>query len=251
MLRYELTIRTGMLNYLHKQHLFQQNCPIWKRCFVIYQQVQATMQRNERIAKKIGSLPEGEKGAYRKAHPYEHIEKDDRQMFKDVSEIINKRTLFTYEVDEEHAIYNKQTVGYQSDRARFSPGLLKLCFDKLLEFMHEYQIKELPEDAKVEKLIEEYNLRHKWKLPKSEMLGFNNDLLKFGSFKEASKFNYMHRATMYRYKQRFKKIGITENNLIPLTPEGLPGAPLDLRDYHSEHMFNPRFLSKNTFLDMF
>jgi len=60
----------------------------------------------------------------------------------------------------------------------------------------------------------------------------------------------MHRATMYRYKQRFKTIGITENNLIPLTEGGIPGADLDLGSYHSEHLFNRHFLLKNTFLDM-
>ena len=249
-LRYELTIRTGMLNYLHKANLFRRNCPFWKRHFAEYQAVEAAKQRNERIAKKIATLPESEVEAYRKSHPYEKITKEARQVHCYVSKLINKRTLFTFEVDEEQAIYNRQSVNYESDRARFSPGLLKLCLSKLVEFMKEYQIKELPEEGKVEKVIDEYNLRHKKRLPKAEMLGFYNDLLRFGSFRETAKFNYMHRATMYRYKQRFKKIGITDNNLIPLTEDGIPGAALDLRDYHSEHTFNRHFLIKNSFLDM-
>ena len=82
------------------------------------------------------------------------------------------------------------------------------------------------------------------------MVGFYKELLKIGSFKDVGKFNYMSRATIYRYKQRFKKIGITENNLIPLTMDGIPQAPIDLRDYHAEHLFNRHFLDKNSFLDM-
>jgi hypothetical protein len=46
------------------------------------------------------------------------------------------------------------------------------------------------------------------------------------------KFNYLSRATVYRYKERFRKIGITENNLIPLTEDGIPRADINLRDYH-------------------
>jgi hypothetical protein len=60
-LRYELTIRTGMLNYLHKANLFRATCPIWKKYYAIYQDIDAAIQRNNRIAEKIGKLPEEEK----------------------------------------------------------------------------------------------------------------------------------------------------------------------------------------------
>ncbi len=82
------------------------------------------------------------------------------------------------------------------------------------------------------------------------MMGFFNDLLRTGSFKETAKHNYMSRATLYRYKARFKKIGITECNLIPITENGIPLAELDLGQYHTEHVFNPHFLPKSCFLDL-
>ncbi len=82
------------------------------------------------------------------------------------------------------------------------------------------------------------------------MINFYKDLQRLGSFRATAKFNSMARATLYRYKDRFKKIGITENNLIPLTENGIPVAELNLRDYHHEHMLNPRFLQKNAFLDI-
>jgi hypothetical protein len=55
------------------------------------------------------------------------------------------------------------------------------------------------------------------------------------------------RLNMCCYNQRFKEIGIIENNLIPLTENGIPMAALDLRDYHAEHMFYRHYLNKNTF----
>jgi hypothetical protein len=53
-------------------------------------------------------------------------------------------------------------------------------------------------------------------------------------------------------KARFKKIGITDSHLIPLTEDGggIPIAELNLRDYHHEHQFNPHYLNKKGFLDI-
>jgi hypothetical protein len=96
----------------------------------------------------------------------------------------------------------------------------------------------------------DYNCRHKRKLPKTEMVSFYKELLKVGSSKDTAKFNYLSRATLYRYKDRFKKIGISENNLIPITEAGIPRAELNLRDYHTEHMYNRWFLDKKSFIEM-
>lgn len=67
----------------------------------------------------------------------------------------------------------------------------------------------------------------KQELPKSEMLQFYDQLLKYGSFKVAAKYSGCSRAAMYRYKNRFKKIGITERHLKPVGklfhPESAPG----------------------------
>lgn len=117
--------------------------------------------------------------------------------------------------------------------------------------MQEFQIKELPEEGKIEKAIVEYNLRHRVPLCKNAMLNFYSDLLRLGSFKETARFNHMSKATLYRYKDRFRKIGITDNNLIPLTEDGIPGAELDLREYHHTLTFDyPRLLNRKEFLDL-
>lgn len=65
-----------------------------------------------------------------------------------------------------------------------------------------------------------------------------------------AKFNYKSRATQARYKARFKVIGITDANLIPLTEDGIPLAEVNLRDYHYEHMVNPHFLNKKKFFQI-
>jgi hypothetical protein len=251
MLRYELTIRNAELNYLHKKHLFRRKCPHFRPYYKVYQEVEIAKQKNDRIAKRLGELPEEEKNAYRKEHPYIKIEPDARKVYKWVSNLINKKTLFKLAADEEVEQYNKGLVNYDCSEAKFSRGLLNLCFKKLVTFMEEFQIKELPPEDQIEKLILNYNLYHRDKLPKIEMLNFYKDLLRLGSFRETAKFNYLSRATMFRYKERFKKIGITESNLIPLTEDGIPLAELNLRDYHHEHQYNPHFLNKKGFLEIY
>jgi hypothetical protein len=75
---------------------------------------------------------------------------------------------------------------------------LNLYLAKLLEFMAEYQIKELPEVDRVAQLIDNYNVQHSKKLPKPELLNFYRDLFKIGSFKATVKICFMPRSTMYR-----------------------------------------------------
>lgn len=250
-LRYELTIRNMELNYLHKTHIFRKGCPHFKKYFKVYEEVQNAIQKNDRISKKIGELPDEEKAAYKKEHPYIKIDPDHRKVYKWVLNLLNKRTVFRLAVDDEAKQYNKQMVVYDCSDAHFCKKLLALCFEKLVSFIKEYQIKELPEEEKIAKLIDHYNLRHpKGKLPKREMLGYYADLLRLGSFREVQKFNYKSRATHFRFRARFKKIGITDSNLIPLTEDGIPEAELNLRDYHHEHQFNPHFLRKKGFLDI-
>ena len=250
-LRYEVTIRNMELNYMHKEHLFRKSCPNFKPYLRVHHEVEIAIAKNDRIAKRIGELGEEEKAQYRKDHPYTKIDPHDRKVYKWVSKLLNQKTLFKLAVDDEAEVYNRTAVNYDCGEARFSRELLHLCFDKLVDFMKEYQIKELPQDAKVEKLIDNYNFKHpKGKLPKREMMGFYGDLLRLGSFKEVGKFNYKSRATHFRFKARFKKIGITDSSLIPLTEDGIPQAELNLRDYHYEHQANPHFLRKKGFLDI-
>jgi len=249
-LRYELTIRNGMLNYLHKKHLFRRKCSFYQMYYKDYMKVESSKQKNDRIAKKIGTLEGEEREAYKKAHPYDKIPKESRRVHKYVSNLITKRTYFTLSVTEGVKLYNKRTVDYDCQAALFSKGLLKQCLKKLMEFIGEFQIKELPEEEKVQKLIEHYKSQHRKPLPVNEMIWFYKKLVEIGSFKETARFYHLHRATLYRYKQRFKKIGITENNIRPLTEEGIREAPLDLAAYHYELTYNPCFLKASNLLLM-
>lgn len=249
-LRYELTIRNKMLNDLHKSTLFRQKCPFYQKHYAIYRAVENSDQRNDRIAKKIGTLSPELHDAYLLEHPYEKVPSDLRRTYKHVQKLINRRTYFKLAIDETAKTYNKYTTDYQSDDALFSRDLLLLCLYKLVDFIHEFQIEELPPESKIENLIDEYNLRHRKKLPKREMCSIYGALKKVGSFKDLIKFNHLSRASMYRYKARFKKIGITENNLIPLTENGIPRADLDFRSYHWELTTNPHFLDKRNFIGL-
>lgn len=234
-----------MLNYLHKRHLFRTKCSFFQLSYREYVQVEASKQKNDRISKQIGTLEGEEKEAYRKEHPYDKITKEARAVHKYVSNLITKRTHFTLSIGEEAKVYNRVTVNYDCNIAYFSKGLLKLCLGKLVEFIGEFQIKELPEEELIEKLVENYNSQHRKPLPAGEMIWFYKKLKEIGSFKETARFYTLSRASLFRYKERFKKIGITENHIRPVTEEGVPFASLDLSAYHSEVTYKPHYLTKN------
>jgi len=114
-----------MLNYLHKRNLFRTKCPLWQRDFALYSEVEAKKQRIERLAKKIGSLPEQEREAFDEANPHEKITRDERQIHKYIMKVINNSTYFTWQCNkfncferEEpngklHKIYNPYPNGWQ------------------------------------------------------------------------------------------------------------------------------------------
>lgn len=82
--------------------------------------------------------------------------------------------------------------------------------------------------------------RHK--LPKADMIKFYDLLVSWGSFKEASRISRYSRATLYRYKARFKKIGIDEKNMQPEENFEFPKASMDLQSYHSFLQQNPELI---------
>ena len=233
MLRYELTIRNSYLNYLFKHNLFRKDCPHFKIDYKSYLRVANAMQKNERISKKVGSFEGLAKELFQKANPYEKIDKNDRLTYKYVSKMLESKTFFMLEVGERTELFNTKKVDYTRDRARFSKEIIDLCLKRLLDFINEFQIKELPDEDKVIAMIDMKNKFGKTRLPKSEMIHFYSLLQKYGSFKEAAKYSHMHRATIYRYKSRFKEIGISETAIKPLDNYSLPIAHIDFKDYHS------------------
>ncbi|WP_336517551.1 phage/plasmid replication protein, II/X family [Pollutibacter soli] len=245
-LRYEITIRNAQLNFLHKKHLFRKNCRHFQRYFEIYNDVLRKEQRNDRLAKKIGAATTDQQEVIRKNYSYEKISPEERKIKRYVSSLFTQKTFFMLDVDNLINIYNEKTVDYKCDKAPFTEPLLLWCMDMLCDFMRQFQVKELQTDEKVRQAIQFYNANHSTKLPETEMIRFYQDVRRIGSFKEVGRFNSLSRATLFRYKSRFRKIGIFENNLIPLTPDSIPDAPLDLREYHGVTTFSPQFLRRNT-----
>lgn len=243
MLRYELTIRNSFLNYMHKNHLFRKECPFFQKAFEAYKNVENIKQRNDRIAKAIGKLEVAEQIKYAAANPYEKIDRWERDMHKIVTKLITSRRYFMMEVDVLSLLYNAKTILESSDTVLFSGDLLKLCLERLIEFIDEFQIKELPDEERVKSLIDAYNSRNKLKLPKTEMVQFYVHVMKFGSFKDTFNFFQTPKTSRYRYLQRFKKIGISENSIKPIeTMFSVPQSSIDFKQYHTYLMYDNKLL---------
>jgi len=238
MLRYELTIRNAQLTYLFKHNIFRKDCPFWQINYKNYLRVDNIMQRNDRIAKKIGSLPDNEKEIYKKLNPYERITKDDKETHKYVSRLMQQSTYFMLKIDPAADAYNRESVTYSANTSLFSAPLLRLCLKKLLSFINEFQIQELPNEERLSLLIDEYNRSHKKKIQKTDIIQFYHLLVKYGSFDETAKYSGYSRATLYRYKKRLKLLGITEKNIQPDNSISLPSAAIDFREYHTELIYN-------------
>ncbi|MDE3213983.1 MAG: hypothetical protein KGM98_12170, partial [Bacteroidota bacterium] len=190
------------------------------------------------ISKNAADLDPDEREMYLKLNPYERISREDRKILKYVSHLMEKSPKFTLKEDELSFIFNTTTVhNVDCDTALFSRKLITLCLNKLKDFILDFQLKELPEEGLVSLQIDNYNATHKTQIPKAEMLKFYDCLVKSGSFKEAGTLTRSSRATLYRYKARFKKIGITEKHFLPEENTVMPEAPLNLDRYHSFVMY--------------
>jgi len=233
-LRYELTIRNGYLNYLYKHKIFRKDCRLFRIDYKNYQRVLNAMQKNDRIAKKVGTLKLEEKEKFLKVNPYEKISPNDRKTYKYVSNLIETKTNFMMQITDDAKIYNEKTIAsYKTNTAKFSTDLILLCLNKLLSFIKEFQIKELPEEELIINKIDQVNSIGRSPLPKAEMLRFYALLKQHGSFKEAAKFSGMSRATIFRYKARFKEIGISESTIKPIENYSMPQSKIDFKEYHS------------------
>ncbi len=234
-LRYEITFRNAELNYLFKHNIFRNNCPQFKIELAIYKKVSAIKQRNDRLAKNVGNLPKEERAIYLKYNPYESIRKSDKLNYKAVSHMIEASPKFMLKEDRVSKVYNSVTVNNMTDcpTALFSKELIALCLKRLTNFINEFQLKELPPEEMISIRIDRYNSIHKHKLPKADMIQFYDLLAKSGSFKEAARLSRYSRATLYRYKARFNKIGISETSMQGEENFVFPKGCVDLEFYHS------------------
>ena len=243
-LRYELTLRCNYLNYIHKKEIFRKTCPVWKSLYRGYLIVERINEYNKRVSKQIGKLKNKDQQLkYMFKHPYKKATQDIKQYYKIVSEVVSRSRKFMIDVDSASLLFNLKSVPYENDFALFSKDLFQSCMNRLVTFINEYQIKELPDLELLKNKIIDFNQRNKIKLPVAEMLHFYRHLLKHGSFKEAVKHSDYSRATLYRYIARFALIGITEANLRPIDKfYGIPAAPTDFRRYHNTLLDNSSLL---------
>lgn len=237
-LRYEITFRKTELNYLFKHNIFRNKCPQFNIDYKVYKRVSAIKQRNDRIAKAVANQPQELRAMYLKYHPYEVVKKTDKLIFKITSHIMESSPSFRLNISEGSKLWNSSTIdNVICKTALFSTELLTLCFKKLVSFINEFQLKELPNEEKVSIDIDKYNSTHKSKLPRADMLQFYDLLVKHVTFREAARVSRYSRATLYRYKARFKKIGITEINMTKEENFIFPEASLDLKEYHAVMMY--------------
>lgn len=232
-LRYEITIRYTELNYLFKHNIFRKDDILFKINYKDYQRIGNIKKRNKRISKNIGLLPEEKKAEYSQLHPYENISKSDREMFKYVSNLLESIPKFMLEIDEDSKIYNTKTVeDGRCFTALFDKKLIFFCLKKLYSFVKEFQLKDLPDEDIVGILIDRYNLTSPKKLAKSVMMRFYAELIKYGTFNEAAVAIKLSRASLFRYKNKFKAIGITARNIRPNGDEIIPKASIEFSEYH-------------------
>ena len=240
-LRYEITFRNGMLTYFFNQYIFRKNSPSHQNRFKIYKEVESINLKNERIAKKIGNYkyPKS-KEEFISSNPYIKVTQENRRIHKYVLKLINRQRLFMCYVSPEVQEFNTQTLTYNyfEPRALFSKELFMLCSKYLLKFIKDFQVHEKPSLSIVDNLIDNFNSENYHKLPKKEMLIFYA-LLKNQTFEDIRKDGLYSRATIYRFIKRFKQIGITQNNLIPIQ---WMVVSTDLSEYHSTLMANSNIL---------
>jgi hypothetical protein len=241
-LRYEVTLRDSMLSYLFNHKVFRKNCTIHKKKYEIYKKVESIMHKNDIIAKKTGSFRlEAYKNRYIENHPYIYPDPNDKIIHKKMTELLNRKRQFLLKTNPFIEEYNKSTIKAQFEpRAFFSKELFIECSKFFKSFIMDFQIKEKPSEAVVSDRIEKYNFDHYHKLPKNEMMKFYIMLQHF-SFEDILKKGIYSRATFYRYKSRFEKIGVTQNNIMLLD---FAHASVDLSQYHTEIIYGKPLIAR-------
>lgn len=242
MLRYEVTFRDTMLSYLFNHKVFRKDCSIHNKRYETYKKVESAYSKNDRIAKKVNSFKrEFFKQRFIGKHPYVVVDKIDNDVHDKMLRLLNRKRQFLLQTNSYIEHFNSVTQsGKFEERALFSKALFSECVKFFKSFINEFQIKEMPPELTISQLIDSYNNKNFHKLPKKEMMKFYT-MLQNGSFEELYKKGLYSRATFYRYKSRFEKIGITQNNLLPIDHFQ---ARVDLGQYHQYLMFHKYIINK-------
>lgn len=238
-LRYEITFRNSQLSYIYNNQIFRRRCTIHINEYKVYKAVESINLKNDKIAGKISKIElESSKEKYLEKNPYLSIDKDSRNTHKRISKLLNRQRLFMIKITKEASQFNNTSGTYPHfiSEAKFSKILFMKCAKFFIDFVKEYQVDELPSVSAVKHKIELYNEMHYHRLPVNEMLKFYTILMK-SSFPEIKKSGLYSKASFYRYKSRFKKIGVTEQNLIPFASINVSA---DLMEYHNTLITNPK-----------
>jgi hypothetical protein len=240
MLRYEISIRDKMLSYLFNHYVFRKNCPIHKARYEVYRKVESAITKNDKIAKRIGMFKsEDRKQNFIQKNPYLSIDKDHREIHKKMSKLLNTNRQFFVKTNKYVDEYNTKTIpGNKEPRALFSKALFIECCKLFKSFLLDFQVHERPQEYIVSELIDKYNSEHYNQLPKNEMMKFNA-ILQSKSFDEILKSGYYSRSTFFRYRNRFKAIGITQNFIIPFDHINVP---VDFSQYHHTLIYGKKLI---------
>jgi hypothetical protein len=243
MLRYEVTFRDTMLSYLYNHKIFRKNCPVHSANYKLFKKVEAAKLKNDRIALKYSALKnEEKKRSFITKHPYIKISTESNLIFKRMTKLLNRNREFILKTTPQIQDFNTMTTGASNfePRALFSRTLFNECAIFFKSFIKEFQVTEKPSECIVSDRIDEYNLKNYNKLPKNEMVKFYALLQKY-SLEEIRKKGLYSKATFFRYKNRFEKIGVTKNNVMGAD---FIHASVDLSSYHTKIIFNKSLFNK-------
>jgi len=159
-----------------------------------------------------------------------------------MSKLLNSNREFILKTTPHIDEFNSKTTSYTNvePRALFSRELFHECIKFFKSFIKEFQVTEKPSECAVSERIDDYNSKNHNKLPKNEMVKFYALLQKY-SYEEIRKKNLYSKATFFRYKNRFEKIGITKNNVMVTD---FIHAAVDLSAYHSHLIYNKSLINK-------
>jgi hypothetical protein len=231
-----------MLTYLFNHKIFRNKCPKHKANYEIYKKIESLKARNDSIASAAGSFKSASfRERFLDKNPYIDIDKSEELIYKKMTRLLNRQRRFKLKVNKYVDEFNTTTIsGAFEPRALFSKSLLRECHRFFISQINQYQVTEKPAESVVREKIEKYNSEHYDKLPKNEMLKFFA-MLKNSSFEELMKANIYSRATFYRYKNRFAKIGITQNNIMPID---FIHPVVDLSTYHHQMLYGNKLINK-------
>jgi hypothetical protein len=241
-LRYEITLRDTMLSYLFNHNVFRKKCPIHKKQYDVYKKVESALAKNDTISRNLSSYKnESSRERFMENHPYIIIDKEKLLIHRKMAKLLSNNRRFLLKTNSYIESFNsKSQSGNFEKRALFSKALFNECAKYFRGFINDFQVKERPSESSLSERIDKFNTEHFHKLPKNEMLKFYA-ILKNSSFDEVLKQEYYSRATFFRYKSRFAKIGISQNNIML---KDFINVPVDLGAYHHALIYGKNLIKR-------